>query len=99
MSTNFRSPMYDEPRIFSGSYPMNTPAGTYNTMPPPLPPRPYNNTYQTNYNPYNSFGSSGFSGYGNTFGNAYGMYGVGYGNASMYGTGFNRYGNNGPENR
>lgn len=96
MANNFRSAIYDEPRIFGGSYPMTTPAGTYNPMPPPLPPRPYSNSYQTHYSsPYNLYGS----GFGNTFGNGYGMYSGGGGYGSMYGSGYNRYNHNGIENK
>ncbi|XP_058460635.1 peroxisomal membrane protein PEX13 [Malaya genurostris] len=99
MTTNYRSPVLCEPRIFGGQHTITTPAGhVTSNQPPPLPPRlfqPINGTVIGN-------------GYGNRFGmsthgysgpiNGYGIYGNNIMNNSMYGSGYG-YSYPYPENR
>lgn len=93
--TNFRNPVLNEPKIFGGQYSFNTPAGIVaSSQPPPLPPRPLQQSGQLG-----TFGSSfgnrfggpsyGYSGFGGGYG-GYGAFG-GYGGYSGYGGGM--YGN------
>lgn len=90
--TNYRNPILNEPRIFGGQYSLNTPAGVVaSSQPPPLPPRPIQNSghiaaYGSGFG--NRFGapSYGYSGFG---GGGYG----GFGSFGGYGGGYSSYGN------
>ncbi|XP_055599894.1 peroxisomal membrane protein PEX13 [Uranotaenia lowii] len=96
--SNFRSSVLNEPRIFGGQYGLNTPSGTIATnQAPPLPPRPFQQSYGTASYGQSRFGISpyggGFSGLGGGgyYGGMYGGYGnvYGYGGSSGYGMGWN----------
>lgn len=88
--TNFRNPILNEPRIFGGQYSFNTPAGVVaSSQPPPLPPRPLQQSghtaaYGSGFG--NRFGAPSY-GYSN-FGGGYG----GFGSFGAYGGGYSGYG-------
>lgn len=88
--TNFRNPILNEPRIFGGQYSFTTPAGVVaSSQPPPLPPRPLQQSGQIA-----TYGS----GFGNRFGlpsYGYSSFGGGYsglGSFGGYGGGYSGYG-------
>lgn len=82
-SENFRDPIINEPRVFSGGpYSIQTALGSVPTnLPPALPPRPYAQQSQTMNNMLGGGGGlygNGLYGGGSMFGNGgYGMYGSG----------------------
>lgn len=105
--TNFRNPILNEPRVFGGQYSLNTPAGVVATssQPPPLPPRPLQQSggaYGSGFG--NRFGvpSYGYSGFGGGYG-GFGSYGGGFGyggyGGGMYGNGYGMGANAYPEHR
>lgn len=79
--TNFRNPVFTEPRVFGGQYAYNTPAGVVaSSQPPPLPPRPLQ--------------ASAVGSYGNGYGNRFGMPSYGY-SGVMGGAGYGGFGSYG----
>lgn len=112
--TNFRNPVLSEPRVFGGQYSLSTPAGvvTTSSQPPPLPPRPLQQSvglgggiggYGSGFGSRFGMPSYGYSGFGGGYG-GYGSYGGGFGygggyGGGMYGNGYGMGANVYPEHR